>query len=401
MNQIATIPTKSVLVSMADRFGMEPQAFEATVRATCMKTRPGDPPPTKEEFAAFLLVAKEYGLNPLTKEIHAFTQKGGGIVPIVSIDGWVNLINSHPKCDGFEFAYEHDNNGNLVSITCRMFRKDRSRPVEVTEYLSECIRGTEPWKMKHRMLRHKALIQGARYAFGFAGIYEEDEAERILQAKDITPPVTAFPAAPPPPPPEDDTPSAAAAPASSQANVRAPSSPEHTADRRAAPSSPEQPATHPASFDDVLKLADQHLAKVSDQPALHEAWQRFWKEGLMKWKEVAKADQPRAMEVLSKHKARLAKTGEVQSPDTGFTITKLVAELDAALARCRDRASLSDTYTKIVQPLIEAGTISDEHVNGPLGVVFTQHSERIEEIEDVPMEEPPPAEEDDGFPGDR
>lgn len=401
MNQIATIPTKSVLVSMADRFGMEPQAFEATVRATCMKTRPGDPPPTKEEFAAFLLVAKEYGLNPLTKEIHAFTQKGGGIVPIVSIDGWVNLINSHPKCDGFEFTYEHDGKGDLVSITCRIFRKDRSRPVEVTEYLSECIRGTEPWKMKHRMLRHKALIQCARYAFGFAGIYEEDEAERILQAKDITPPAAAaLPPAPPPPPPEEDLESAAAAPAPSPANVRAPSSPEHTADRRAAQSSPEQPATHPASFDDVLKLADQHLAKVADQQDLHDAWQRFWRESSLKWKEVSKADQERAMAVLAKHKARFAKTGEVQTPDTGFTITKLVAELDEALGKCRDRASLSNAYTAIVQPLIEAGTVSQEHVDGPLGTVYTQHAERIEEIEDVPTEEAPPAE-DDGFPGDR
>lgn len=233
----------------------------------------------------------------------------------------------------------------------------------------------------------------------------EDRAEGIVdlaaRARDITPAVVTLPPAPPPPPPEDDFPSAAAAPACSQANVRAPSSPEHTADRRAASSSQEQPATHPASFDDVLKLADQILSKVSDQPALHEAWQRFWKEGPMKWKEVAKGDQARAMEVLSKHKARLAKTGEVQVPDAGFTITKLVTELDAALAKCRDRASLSDTYTKIVQPLIEAGTVTDEHVNGPLGVVFTQHAERIEEIEDVPMEEPPPAEEDDGFPGDR
>jgi hypothetical protein len=30
------------------------------------------------------------------------------------------------------------------------------------------------------MLRHKALIQCARYAFGFSGIIEQDEAERII-----------------------------------------------------------------------------------------------------------------------------------------------------------------------------------------------------------------------------
>ncbi len=36
------------------------------------------------------------------------------------------------------------------------------------------------------MLRHKALIQCARVAFGFGGIYDLDEAERIIE-KDITP----------------------------------------------------------------------------------------------------------------------------------------------------------------------------------------------------------------------
>jgi phage recombination protein Bet len=141
--------------------------------------------PSREEFAAFLLVAKEYSLNPLTKEIYAFAAKGGGIVPIVSIDGWVNLVNSHGACDGFEFDMEHDAKGNLVSCTCRMFRKDRSKPVAVTEYLSECIRNTEPWAMKHRMLRHKAMIQAARYAFGFSGIYDEDEGARIAEARDV------------------------------------------------------------------------------------------------------------------------------------------------------------------------------------------------------------------------
>lgn len=31
------------------------------------------------------------------------------------------------------------------------------------------------------MLRHKAMIQGARLAFGFVGIYDQDEAERIVE----------------------------------------------------------------------------------------------------------------------------------------------------------------------------------------------------------------------------
>lgn len=187
MNVPAVIKPKSVLLDMSDRYGMEPAAFEATVRATCMQPDKNGRVPSREEFAAFLLVAKEYNLNPITKQIYAFLSKGGAIVPIVSIDGWLNLVNSHPQCDGFDFEPGYDEKGELFSYTCTMHRKDRSHPTAVTEYLSECIRSTDPWKMKHRMLRHKSMIQAARYAFGFAGIYDEDEGRTIAEAVDVTP----------------------------------------------------------------------------------------------------------------------------------------------------------------------------------------------------------------------
>lgn len=185
---IAEAQPRSVLMDMAHRYGMEPAAFERVVRATCIKPDNQGREASREEFAAFLLVAKEYGLNPLTKEIFAFRDKRGGIMPLVSVDGWSNLINSHPMYDGMDFEDEINSSGKIVAISCRMHRKDRSHPIVVTEYLSECARDTEPWKKwPARMLRHKAMIQAARYAFGFAGIYDPDEAERIASTRDITP----------------------------------------------------------------------------------------------------------------------------------------------------------------------------------------------------------------------
>lgn len=182
---VLTIPERqprSVLVDMSGRYGMEPAAFEATLRATVCKGNV-----SREEFAAFLLVAKEYGLNPMTKELYAFPAKGGGIQPIVSIDGWARIINDHPMFDGMDFEDVREGE-EIIAITCRMHRKDRSRSIEATEYMAECRRGTDVWKTwPRRMLRHKAMIQCARYAFGFSGIVEQDEYERQMTAHDVTP----------------------------------------------------------------------------------------------------------------------------------------------------------------------------------------------------------------------
>jgi phage recombination protein Bet len=176
MNGIAKAEPQraSVTVAMAQRFGMDPLAFEQTLRATVV---PKDC--SREQLAAFLLVAKEYSLNPLTKEIYAFPSRGGGIQPIVSIDGWLNIMNSHPQMDGLEFEDHLDGGGKLTAVTARIWRKDRTKPTTVTEYMAECKRATDTWKQwPARMLRHKAAIQCARYAFGFAGIMDPDEFER-------------------------------------------------------------------------------------------------------------------------------------------------------------------------------------------------------------------------------
>ncbi len=191
MTNVTPLQKPSLLAVMASKFNMDAETFGKTVRATVMPANH-----TNEQFGALMMVAHQYDLNPVLKEIYAFPAKGGGIVPIVSIDGWLNLINSHPESDGFEVEFTDDANGEPVSCTVRMFRKDRTRPTVVTEYLSECIRATDPWKMKHRMLRHKAVIQAARYAFGFSGIYDEDEGAKIAEMRDMTP----TPPTPPTPP---------------------------------------------------------------------------------------------------------------------------------------------------------------------------------------------------------
>lgn len=271
MSNVATIapPRPSLIAAMASQYQMDPKAFGDTVRATCL-------PPTasNEEFAAFLMVAKEYGLNPITREIYAFPKKGGGIQPIVGIDGWLNLINSNPQCDGMEFVDEKDAKGALVSITCKIYRKDRNRPTEVTEYMAECKRPTEPWqKWPARMLRHKAAIQCARYAFGYAGIIDPEEAERSPEV--ITGEVTA----PPPPPVQIAAP------------VTAPEVEDAT-----------DVEAEPLNVDKFLDDLDAAMLAATDDAMLIEVWDSYDVEAALTHDDAA---LQRAFDLRKKHEAEL------------------------------------------------------------------------------------------------
>lgn len=166
------IPTQkqSALAVMASKFNVEPARLLETLKATLMSKA------TNEEMLSFVVVANQYGLNPFTREIYAFPARNGGIQPVVSVDGWIRMMNNHASFDGIQFTTE-DKDGKPFSVTATIHLKDRTHPVEVTEYFSECSRNTEPWKVNpRRMLRHKALIQCARIAFGFSGISDEEEA---------------------------------------------------------------------------------------------------------------------------------------------------------------------------------------------------------------------------------
>ena len=146
-----------------------------TLKATAFKGQVSD-----AQMTALLVVANQYGLNPWTREVYAFPDKNNGIVPVVGVDGWSRIINSHAQFDGIDFEQDAE------SCTCVIYRKDRKHPIKVTEWMNECKRGTGPWQSHpRRMLRHKSMIQCARLAFGYGGIYDQDEAERIVEAQPV------------------------------------------------------------------------------------------------------------------------------------------------------------------------------------------------------------------------
>lgn len=187
----------SVLARLGETYGVDADKLYTTLAATAFKQRDGQAP-SPEQMMALSVVADQYKLNPFTREIYAFPDRQNGIVPVVGVDGWLRIINSHPQFDGMEFNYSETmitpqgaNSECYEWIECIIHRKDRERPIAVREFLDEVYRApfkqgmAGPWQTHpKRFLRHKAIIQAARIAFGFSGIYDTDEAERIVEQQE-------------------------------------------------------------------------------------------------------------------------------------------------------------------------------------------------------------------------
>lgn len=184
----------SVIVRMAKAYGIKEGNLLKSLKAIIFK----DPKVSDDEAQAFMLVADKYGLDPWTRQIYPALTKQGSILPVVGVDGWCAIINNHPQADGLkvipgpkkpmgEILHRSGSDSWLQmeapeEITVEIYRKDRKYPVTVSETMAECFRATDPWKSHPaRMLRHKAIIQAARIAFGFTGIYDPDEAEAIRE----------------------------------------------------------------------------------------------------------------------------------------------------------------------------------------------------------------------------
>jgi len=189
--ELAKNEKPNALNQLAARLDMDSKRTAEVLKSTAFKNCKND-----DQFAALVVVANTYGLNPLLKELYAFPGKGGEIVPIVSIDGWLRIINAHPQFNGLDEEFADDGSWCRVTI----YRKDREHPTKHTEYFEEVKRNTDPWKQHpRRMLKWKTIIQAGRIAFGFGGIHDEDEGRDVSTMRDTNPnkaksePIEVFP----------------------------------------------------------------------------------------------------------------------------------------------------------------------------------------------------------------
>ena len=193
----------SLVQKFAHRYSIEANKLLDILKATAFKQREGGDQISNEQMAALLVVADQYGLNPFTKQIFAFPDKQNGIVPVVGVDGWAQIANSNTAFNGMSFVNSPDM--VMADDDCKecpswmevtIYRKDQEHPIIIREYLDEVYRPAfvrkdykvkGPWQSHtKRMLRHKTMIQGLRVAFGLSGIYDEDEAGRIIEGEIVT-----------------------------------------------------------------------------------------------------------------------------------------------------------------------------------------------------------------------
>lgn len=166
----AAAKPRTALEALANRLSVTPQVLQNTLKNTVFKGC------SDAEFVALVIVANEYALNPLLREIYAMPKKGGGIQAIVGYDGWIKIANSHPQFDGYEAVHYRDAKGVVEAVEGVVYRKDRSHPTKKTIYLKEFKRGTDPWNNSpNHMLDVRGFCQTIRLALGVALGVEGDE----------------------------------------------------------------------------------------------------------------------------------------------------------------------------------------------------------------------------------
>ncbi len=171
------------------RSGLTRESFVKTLTQTAFD---GIAAWTQADLERLLIAAETHQLNPLNREIFAIASSLEPLQPVllvVGVDGWSKILNAQPHFDGMQFLEASEQVDNVPAwIECTIYRKDRTVPVAVKEYFQE-VRGEHMAWLTHprRMLRHKALTQCARLAFSLSGIYDSDEAQRVLAAKSLTP----------------------------------------------------------------------------------------------------------------------------------------------------------------------------------------------------------------------
>ena len=137
----------------------------------------------------FLHQIRKYRLDPLSDEIMLFKNPEGQYQTLITIDGWMKLINQDPQFSGMTFKESSELElGIPLWMECSIYRHDRILPITVKEYSAEIKTEHLLWKtMPRRMLRHRSIQQCARLAFSIHIADQPSTVEKVSTTNNIAP----------------------------------------------------------------------------------------------------------------------------------------------------------------------------------------------------------------------
>ena len=117
---------------------------------------------------SFLHLIKKYDLDPFADELSIIKNTDGSGQVLISVDGWFKIINQQHQFAGLSLREStQEKNGIPLWMECSIYRHDRILPTVIKEYFEEVKSEHITWiSMPRRMLRHRAIQQCARLAFG-------------------------------------------------------------------------------------------------------------------------------------------------------------------------------------------------------------------------------------------
>lgn len=119
------------------------------------------------EQAQFLAIAQTFNLNPWKREIYAIAYGQGynrKLSIIVGYEVYLRRAEEFPQYDGYDTEFHGE--GQNMCCTCKVYRKDRNRPIGSTVFLREYTQNNTMWNNKpHVMLEKVAIATAMRRAF--------------------------------------------------------------------------------------------------------------------------------------------------------------------------------------------------------------------------------------------
>ena len=141
-----------LLFDIAADYRMDPTEFKKAVMTQCFAVGAC----SDSQLLMLLSVAKRYNLNPLIRELHAFTsnrdndagQKVSIMQIVVGVDGWFKIVSRDPRFVGYKTIEQRNGAGKLEAVTIEMYRRD-------WRIDDEFLPGTYTARMDEWLVEHK------------------------------------------------------------------------------------------------------------------------------------------------------------------------------------------------------------------------------------------------------